>query len=161
MGTWTGTLPDMLGLQVLTAAQWQEITGALAALSGAWTDYTPVWTAATTNPDVGTNGSKTGRYLQVGKFVLYTGRILAGSDTTFGSGLWKISLPVNAKDGTLHVGSALCYDASTESNRRPAAVWMFDATSLRFSAGGDVASGTPFTWTSSDQLRWTTIYEAA
>lgn len=133
----------------------------LEALTGAWTDYTPTWTAASSNPAIG-NGTLAGRYMQAGKLVITTGRILAGSTTTFGSGLWKISLPVNAKDGTLHVGAALCYDSGTESGRRPGVAWMFDAATLRFeSNGGDVDSDTPFTWASSDQLRWSIWYEAA
>lgn len=64
--------------------------------SGAsWKAYTPSWTAASVNPSLG-NGSITGRYVQLGKQVLVRANITSGTTTTYGSGQYRISLPVNS-----------------------------------------------------------------
>jgi len=61
-------------------------------IGGVWKDYTPVWTATTTNPSIG-NGSLFGRYTIVGKTCTCNFNLTAGSTTTFGSGNWEFSVP--------------------------------------------------------------------
>ena len=65
---------------------------AVAAAIGPWQTYTPVWTAATTNPVLG-NGSITGKYRRVGDCVEIEVELLTGSTTTFGSGAYYFSIP--------------------------------------------------------------------
>lgn len=59
---------------------------------GAWTTYTPAWTAATTNPVVN-NGTLTGRYSKFGRDVRFHINLICGSTTTYGSGTYSFSLP--------------------------------------------------------------------
>lgn len=59
---------------------------------GVWTAYTPVLTAATTNPTIG-NGSIIGRYALYGKTVHFAMEFVFGSTSTAGSGAWSFSLP--------------------------------------------------------------------
>lgn len=47
--------------------------------------FTPTWTAASVNPVIG-NGTITGNYVKVGRFVRIQIRIVMGSTTTFGTG---------------------------------------------------------------------------
>ncbi len=73
---------------------------------GGWTSYTPTWTA-TTNPAIG-NGTIAGGYRRIGGICEFYAVISAGSTTTFGSGVYKIGLPLAALDsqwnGTYQVG---------------------------------------------------------
>ena len=73
---------------VLTAAE-------LNSIGEAWTSYTPVWTAATTNPAIG-NGTISGKYCQVNKLVVARINVVFGSTTTYGSGNFFFSYPVTA-----------------------------------------------------------------
>jgi hypothetical protein len=58
-----------------------------------------VWTATTTNPTIG-NGTLTGRYIQLGKLVIYRIYLVGGTTTTLGTGpAYFITLPV-ASTGT-------------------------------------------------------------
>jgi hypothetical protein len=68
-------------------------TGTAWIALGAWNSYTPVWTAATTNPAIG-DGTLTGRYAVVGKVCHFTTFAAFGSATTYGSGGYSLSLPV-------------------------------------------------------------------
>lgn len=61
---------------------------------GAPVTYTPVWTGSTTNPVIG-NGSITGSYIRYGKMCYVKIKILAGSTTTYGSGIYYVTLPFN------------------------------------------------------------------
>lgn len=69
--------------------------------TGAWTAYTPAFTASTSNPSVG-NGSLTGRYNRLGKMVFFTIRLTIGSTTTRGVGTWRFSLPTVPAAPTLY-----------------------------------------------------------
>lgn len=73
------------------------VTTIEGAAGGTYSTYTPVLTGVTTNPNLGTGGSVSGRYTQVGKLV--TGNILVTFGTTgvsAGSGAYLITLPVTA-----------------------------------------------------------------
>lgn len=62
--------------------------------SPTWATYTPTWSASTP-PTIG-NGTITGRWTQAGKLVSVYLRIVAGTTTTAGSGIYLIGLPVAA-----------------------------------------------------------------
>lgn len=64
-----------------------------------WTTFTPSWTASVTNPVIA-NGTLTGawRYLDT-RSVMVWFVIRPGSSTTFGSGGYRVSLPVPALAG--------------------------------------------------------------
>ncbi|MEU0831304.1 hypothetical protein [Streptomyces sp. NPDC005969] len=73
----------------------QEIRDQFNSMFGAWTTYTPTWTAATTNPSIG-NGTLTGRYMKVGRTVTVSLLLIPGSTTTLGSGVYLFGLPFPA-----------------------------------------------------------------
>ncbi|HEX5543673.1 MAG TPA: hypothetical protein VFX60_19320 [Micromonospora sp.] len=142
-----------------------DVDADIAALI-AWTDYTPTWTAATTNPVAGANATLYGRYQQIGKRITYVGYISMGNTTTYGSGAWLISLPVTAKTvatvQALYPGSAYLFDNSVTANRQPAAAVLYDTTHLFLSTmSGSAAATVPFTWATSDAAHWSITYEAA
>ena len=64
-------------------------------LVGAWTAYTPTWTASTTNPVIG-NGTITGSWVQFGKTIHFRATITPGSTTTFGAGAYSVSIPATS-----------------------------------------------------------------
>ncbi|MFJ5150829.1 hypothetical protein ACIQCF_04470 [Streptomyces sp. NPDC088353] len=84
----------IVGEVVSAALLNQEIRDQWNSVLGAWTTYTPTWTAATTNPALG-NGTLTGRYMKIGRTVLVQITLTMGSTTTYGSGTYNFSLPVD------------------------------------------------------------------
>lgn len=133
-------------------------------ITGVWTDYSSslAWTATTTNP-VLNNGTKFARYIQCGKLVIYTGVINMGSTTTFGTGVWLISLPVAAKETSPpYAGVAITNDASVSTARTPAVFQIGSSTTANcLGPNGAVTPTAPFTWAVSDYWAWTIIYQAA
>lgn len=80
---------------------------------GAWTTYTPTWTAASVNPAIG-NGTLTGRYQRLfGRTFLVQVKMVAGSTTTFGTGAWSFLLPASLTAQGLGWGAGYAYMAST------------------------------------------------
>lgn len=167
MTAWTGTLPTPADGNVILGADIATLAAALHALTDAWTPYIPTWTAPSTNPSIG-NGSLSAKYLQAGKLVIYTGQMLAGSSTTFGSGVWSMSLPVTPAGPDLYIGTAFVFDNSAGGGQTPAVTRMNLPIGIRFygsvpspANAGNITSTVPITWASADQLIWTVIYEAA
>lgn len=164
MTTWTGTLPVVAFGEVVDGADITTMLSALHGVTDAWTDYsgTLAWTTSGTNPAIG-NGTIQARYLQAGKLVIYVGVITMGSTTTFGSASWLVSVPVAPSTAALGMGAAMCFDSSTGANKQAAAAELASATNLQFFAStlGVVGATAPFTWATSDFLRWTIVYEAA
>ena len=135
---------------------------------GAWIDYTPTWTASTTNPVLG-NGTIVGRYSLVNKTVTAQILLTMGSTTTFGAGAYFFSLPVTAAAtlaGYPAIGAGWGNDVSASHATVFAANVHNSGTTvfgLRFSGGsnGSVAVNTPYTWASSDFITATIQYKAA
>ncbi|MEQ4301599.1 hypothetical protein ABNF97_09430 [Plantactinospora sp. B6F1] len=133
---------------------------ALLLASRTWTSYTPVWTAASSNPAIG-NGSITGRYLQWGDLVFASGLISMGSSTTYGSGEWRLTLPVAAASLAYGGGGGIV-DASNSTNDRAVGINLYSATQIRFfTATGPASAAVPFAWQNTDTVNWTAVYEAA
>lgn len=78
--------------QILTASKLQEI-GASGNL------YTPAWTASTTNPVIN-NGSISGNWVQINKWIFGQIFIVVGSTTNVGSGFYRFSVPVAISGNT-------------------------------------------------------------
>jgi len=102
MGALDVTPRDWTAGEVVTAAMLNaEIRDKWLATQAVWTPYTPVLTAATTNPVLGTGSQASSDFIQIGKTVHYKGVIKFGtSGATFGSGNYSISIPVNATGQT-------------------------------------------------------------
>lgn len=133
------------------------------ALTGAWTDWssTFAWTATSVNPAVG-NGTKSAKYIQVGKLVIFTASIIMGTTTTYGTGTWLFSVPFTSATTDLHAGVSWLVDQGTATNRQPGVV-RFNTTSnvtITGGSGGPVAAAIPFTWASTDRIGFTLVYES-
>lgn len=80
----------------------------------AWTEDAVIWTsAADPQPSIG-NGTLFVRWTRIGKTVHFVIFLQFGSTTSYGTGTWSWSLPVDAQYGThypIHI-NALYYDAS-------------------------------------------------
>lgn len=134
---------------------------------GTWTAYTPTWTGVGSNPSIG-NGVIEGRYTEINNLVVVKVRINMGSTTTYGSGRYDVSLPVNHTNSTAYnttFGSAYFADASTATAYVGVTVAGPSASTVTFriSAGGfgDVTSTSPFTFANGDAINLIAIYEAA
>lgn len=162
MTDWDSTIPTIRSGSRPAAADWDKILTLDSSLTDAWTDYSASlsWTGSGSNPVIG-NGSISAAYKRYGKTVKYRGNISMGSTTTYGSGTWLVSLPITALDA-VHVGAALTYDNSVATARTPAVAIMASVNSLSFyGPNGLVTPTAPFTWATSDSLRWSIEYEAA
>ncbi len=62
------------------------------SLMGAWTTYTPSFTADGAAPTIG-NGTLIGKYTQINKLIFFVAHISAGTTTNFGSGNLHLSIP--------------------------------------------------------------------
>lgn len=67
----------------------------ITTTAGPWTSYHSFWTGQVTNPVIG-NGTIEAFYYQTGRQVAVRIVMTAGSTTTFGSGEWFFSLPIEA-----------------------------------------------------------------
>jgi len=133
---------------------------------GAWQTYTPVWTGATTNPNVG-NGSLTGRYSKFGRDVRFHINLICGSTTTFGAGGYNWTLPPFA---AANLGASMIGSAQLLGTNRWAGQIVVSPTATNIStffppALGDCrlafhSQGVPETMTSTTQVRITGVYES-
>jgi hypothetical protein len=136
---------------------------------GAWTDYSGsfTWAASGTQPAIG-NGTISARYRRGGKLVYYNFRITMGSTTTYGTGSYTFSLPVNAA-ARFFTGSAYLRDASATSNGHAPGICLIDGpttptvmtatSSTGTGTGGVVGQTAPFTWANTDILQAEIVYE--
>lgn len=133
------------------------------ATLGAWTSYSPTWSSSGTAPALG-DGTLTGAYREIGATIHVRIKLTTGASSTYGTGVYSLSLPVAAKIDSLL--SAYCIDASASS-----AKWAGVAQIIATSTGGDnmriavtdatsgVGATVPFTWASGDQLMIAGSYE--
>ena len=131
-----------------------------AVVSEAWTSYTPTYA----NLSLG-NGTVDAGYYRIGRKVVYRGAITFGSTTSV-TGAIQVSLPVAAKASTWSLGTAVGEDNSASFARTVGAAEInpaIFATGVHFASSGnaDWTATVPFTWATSDILRWTITYEAS
>jgi len=141
--------------QVLTAATMNSI-------GAAWESYTPTWTASTTNPTIG-NGFIEGRYCQIQTLVIVSAYVIPGSTTNYGSGNYRVSLPIDAKGTNAPIGFAGLLDASASYVGYTGFATRVSATTAEFRIGngsGIWSPSVPIPLAQSDQMRFTLIYEA-
>lgn len=129
-------------------------------IADAWTSYTPTYS----NFSLG-NGTVDAGYYRVGRTVVYRGAITFGSTSSV-TGNIQVSLPVAAKSSTWSLGSVSGEDNSGGFARTTGAAEInpaIFATGINFTSTGNASwnATTPFTWATSDILRWTITYEAA
>jgi hypothetical protein len=155
--------------EVVTAALLnQEIAGQFNSFFGAWSTYTPTWTATGSNPSLG-NGTLTGRYLQVGRRYDVHIELTCGSTTTYGSGNYSFSLPVAAAAaGTGNrVGHAQALVTGARYGGQVVISPTASTTSPFFPPNSTTSSlsqgspSVPGTWASGNSMRMTLTYESA
>jgi hypothetical protein len=136
---------------------------------GTYTAYTPSFT----NIVVG-NGTLAAQYCTVNKFVHAFGSLTFGSTTTIGN-FPVMSLPVNTVNtemGTLGMvlGPVLFYDASAFTffrgtlngrNANSNADLRVNNVAGTYETNNSPTDLIPFTWTTSDVIRWNITYKAA
>ena len=164
------TIPPSLNLQQRDAERIanmdrriRELETAWLGPGPAWLPYTPTWTGSSTNPALG-NGTIAGRYIRIGKLVFARVLITMGGTTTYGTGYWKVSLPVTPLTGHSWNGVGLAYDVSAGaaypllSRADTSNSWH----SYRASIPAELVTVTmPFTWAAGDIYELNIFYEAA
>ncbi|MEU7293325.1 hypothetical protein AB0A76_08995 [Streptomyces exfoliatus] len=156
----------MVGEVVTAAMMNAEIRDQFTDLIAAWTAYVPIWTAATTNPNL-SNGTIVGKYRKIGRLVNFQIDLTMGSTTTYGTGAWSITLPFQAAASSgSRVGNAQALGASRFGGQvviSPGAngVGAFFPASSGVSNYSSAATGVPFAWATGNELRITGCYESA
>lgn len=136
---------------------------------GLWRTYTPAWTSTGTQPSVG-NGTMTGRYCQVGKRLFVQIKFVAGSTTTFGTGDYRLSLPIPANAATpnaIPLGAATMTDTGNTERGGIARFITKTTIEILHDGNGDGIWTTrwgptsPFTFGNADGVALAGEYEAA
>lgn len=153
--------------EVVTAATLnQEIRDQINSMLAAWTSYTPTWTAATSNPVLGA-GTLLGRYMKIGRTVLYHINLVTAADTTYGSGAYSFALPAtSANVGCSYVGSSHLLAGTRWGGQNivgpnVATTSPFFPTNSTTTTLSQQTPTVPATLASGHQVRMTGTYEAA
>jgi len=132
-----------------------------------WTNYTPTWTASTTNPVIG-NGTITGQYRRSANsdIVHFWLRILTGSTTTYGSGVYRFgigAMPALSAGAKLWAApGGWTRDSSSTANYAIVARWdAATGTFIASSAGSLLTPTLPFTYAQGDEIALNGFYEPA
>lgn len=161
MTAFTGSVADLTTGTAPTSTQLGYITDALQGLSDAWSSYTPTWAASGTAVSLG-NGTQTGKYLQVGKFVVAKFNITMGSSTTYGTGTYTVAAPVAPNSDAFIHGVMWAFDNSTTTTYVGAVQTGTANFAFRCHGGtAQVGQTVPFTWAQSDHIRGLAVYEVS
>ncbi len=151
---WTG---GMVSGAVLTAANLNTI----GAVSEA---YTPTWTSTGTAPAIG-NGSLTGMYFRINKLIIARVLWVPGGTTNFGTGGYRIGLPITSNGSNFIAGYAQFTDGSTFSTYVMVATPITTTTvQMVWNVGGINGvwgQANPVPMANGDTMSATFIYESA
>jgi hypothetical protein len=168
----SGTLVSTDATQTLTNKTISGASNTLSAIPAsavaetAWTSYTPTWTGSTTNPSLG-NGTLSAAYIQIGKTVHFRINLTMGTTTTYGSGIWRFTLPV-ASNGAISgaggvIGGGSIFDAAPTATRYYAFIYHYGSGVIALAndsfTGGNTQS-LPMTFAVNDAISMTGTYEA-
>jgi hypothetical protein len=125
-------------------------------LQAAWVNWTPTWTAVTSNPVLG-NGSLVAAYKQIGyggATVHVRMRLRAGTTTAFGSGLWSFTLPSGLVPIAVQTLHGFAGNADGTDRHTVAAYITTGGLMDRISSAGGtgLSSSSPFVWATNYQL---------
>lgn len=133
----------------------------------AWTPYTPTWASSGTQPVVN-NGAIAGRYIRIGKLVIFQMSLTMGTTTTFGTGNYSFSLPVAALASSGLIGQTFGNDDSGVVSNH-AYTYLGSATVCNCQYPATWPTGTltaygvsaPWTWANLDLIRVIGSYETS
>lgn len=163
--------------QFLTADDLQDMVDQIDSLTApAWTTYTPTWASSGTAPAIG-NGTLTGRYRRAANSneVTVEIRLVWGTTTTSGTGVYNWSLPVTAAAAAVtavETGTVQITDSGAISQPGVAVLatstlvigtvgpWPNTSTTIN-SRGGQLGATVPFTFGTSDSIVLRLTYQAA
>lgn len=129
---------------------------------GAQTSYTPTIAGFTAG-----NGTVSGSYSQIGKWVWFEATLVFGTTTSAASAIPTCTLPVTAASSA--VNNALCraqfIDSGTASYFAVGRI-LTTTTAAAYVCGTNGILGTPsttspHTWATGDGIHWAGLYEAA
>lgn len=125
-----------------------------AHLGAAWTSFTPAMTFSGGGSLTIGNGSITGAYLKVGKTLKLRIRLSVGSTTSFGTGIFRFTLPDSSTSAASEAIAAWGYDSSADDFYPMAGVIDASATYIYLGSQGvgGVTSAIPVTWANGDAL---------
>lgn len=162
MTVFTGTVvATMSSFHNPSAAEMETITDALHALTDVWTPYTPSWSTSGTAPTLG-NGSLSGSYIQVGKFVAFFATLVIGTSTSIGTGTLNLGVPVASAGGThTPMGEMTIFDSSAGTTFTRDA-WQTSSMAAGFTdqAGNRVTTTVPMAPASNDSFTFSGVYQA-
>lgn len=142
--------------QVLTDTELDKI-------GGAWvTSWTPTWTGITLG-----NGATGGKFIRIGRTVIFRAYILFGNSTSVTGGI-NLDVPVTAAQAEGAMINADLLDASFGMYRGMARLTTTTNISVNAMNSGSTyvaetstSSTVPFTWAASDTIWVTGVYESA
>jgi hypothetical protein len=167
----SATANTMVATTSLTVAGVNIGSAVSTLLAPGWVDYSAslAWTSSGTPPAFG-NATKLAEYRRSpgGDMVEVRIKIVFGSTTTFGTGVWFFSLPVNAHANEIGMPCGGGWGLDTAIKESGGVAKIESATTFRLSAA-PVASSTndnwsaavPFTWGNTDTLWGRVRYQAA
>jgi len=135
--------------------------------------YTPIWTASTTNPTLGTNPVQIGYYYLVFDMVYVYAEMRLGTGSTRGSGVYIMSLPFKAKSfvagvGYNPVGNAQIYNPANIGWRQPILTTINSATLTTVSfnhrfdwstTNKQITESIPWPFGDGDGIAWSARYQ--
>lgn len=137
-------------------AQWRTQINSNTAPG--WTSYTPTWTSSGTAPALG-NGTLTGQYRRsaTSDIVHWWLRLLIGSTTTFGTGVYRFGIgatPAPSAGAKLWMAPAgWARDASSTANYGIIARWDSGSNTFIASEQGSLLTPTsPVTFANGDEI---------
>lgn len=130
--------------------------------AGDWTTFTPTLGGITIG-----NGSREGRYMQIGKTIIFSMRLVFGSTTTI-TGTPSMDLPVTAKitqfftTGEIEDAGTTRYGIMGQVVASSATVYLYVGNVTgTYLAGSLISSSIPMTWTTNDVYTIAGTYEVA
>lgn len=151
----------ILETDTLTIAVWNGTLWQVVSVGNTWATYAVSWTSSGTAPAIG-NGTLTGRYRYIGfKLIIVEVFLQAGTTTTFGTGVFFFSLPVNPTGGSIQSsrGAATILDFGIQEYGVLTKIEASNVLRLVIPAGGSVSGTSPFGLGNTDSISAQIIYE--
>lgn len=161
---YTGTVPSgtLAVGSGLPAAWTQQVGLSLAALESAWTAYTPTFSGWTI-----TGGTTSGRYIQVGKLVIFEAQYSLTAAPTVLTTAPTLTLPVTAAASAPSVSNIRAQFTHTGTGSNLAVGFLASTTTVQAYIIGtsglftNPTTTTPFTWANTDVIFMSGCYQSA